>query len=166
MFSSVEPKLCSHICMSVHARACTCCCPPFWMPVLVHKFRSVAFCIYRHVCCQYLSCPLMCPLLLHPCFCFYCVDFQCLLVVTVAQYTSVKLASYCDDCSINLGAHRGVFESSSLFIVSLVGHWTPHRCVPICSERRSACRQLFKGSIHLSLVARSCSPEQLFKENR
>lgn len=39
------------------------------------------------------------------------VGFKCLLVATLAQYPSVKFASYCDDCPINLGAHRGLLRA-------------------------------------------------------
>lgn len=121
---------------------------------------SVAFCIYRHVCCQCL-CAFSCAHCLCV-VCFYSVGFQCLLVVTVTQHPSVKLVSYCDDCSINPGAHRGFFESSSLFIVSLVGHWTLHQCcVPICLVKRSVCRWLIKLIIDLSLIAHSCRPKHL-----
>lgn len=160
MFSSIWQKLCSHICTSVFIHVLAhppfeCLCWFLCFAVLPFVFIDMFVRIYHALSCAHCS---FTPV------CFYCVDFQCLLVVTVAQYPSVKLASYCDDCSINLSAHRGAFESSSLFIVSLVGHWTLHHCVPICLERRSVCRQLFKGSIALSLVARSCSPEQLLKK--
>lgn len=132
------------------------------MPVLVHVFCSVAFCIYRHDC-QYLSCPLMCPLFVRSCLFLLC-GFPVLTGGHSCKISLSKVSSILWWLLYKFSAHRGVFESSSLFIVSLVGHWTLHHCVPFCLERWSVCRQLFKGSIDLSLVARSSSPEQPLKK--
>lgn len=91
------------------------------------------------------------------------MGFQCLLVVTVTQHPSVKLVSYCDDCSINPGAHRGFLRAAHC---SLSRWLVTELCISVASRsvwwlKRSVCRWLVKGIIDLSLIAHSCRPEHL-----
>lgn len=79
------------------------------------------------------------------------VGFKCLLVATLAQYPSVMFASYCDDCSINLGAHRELLRPAHC---SLSRWLVAELCIavesPIHLAKRRLPWRLFKGIIYLS----------------
>lgn len=134
---NIEVKWCMHMCLCFHGWRILICLLSLtnetvfllsWYLTCCRKFERCLFAvlffhIYRHVCCWCLCAP---------CLCFFAFYSPCGFQVLTGGHT----------CTISLrkvrfvlwwllyksrGTQRAI-EGCSLFIVSLVGRWTLHRC--------------------------------------